>query len=142
MVFEDAFIFFQMSLRCCWISLRHFTSAPGGSERYLSSFAVSPGVSECLWVIQTFEGKLWGEPEILCVFDIFGVSRDTQSNLGFFRSNPFFPDAWIFQNLSFLSFFFVFYSFRSLITVSSYFYSTYTSLKLIITKTLTLQVTE
>jgi len=30
----------------------------------------------------------------LLVFDVFGVSRDTQSNLGFFRTKPLVPDDW------------------------------------------------
>jgi len=34
-----------------------------------------------------------GLPGSLCIFEVFIVSRDTQSNLGFFRTKPLFPDV-------------------------------------------------
>jgi len=59
-----------------------------------------------LWLSWTLGTLLWGEPRCLWVFDVFGVSRDTQSNLGFFRTKPLFPDVivnsefmyWILKN--------------------------------------------
>src|SRR5882762_9211083 len=57
------------------------------------------GVFRCLWVIHRFVGQVWEQPGLLCVFQVFSVSRDTQSNLGFSQSNlgfprtkPLFPD--------------------------------------------------
>jgi len=49
------------------------------------------GVFRCLWVIHRFVGQVWEQPGLLCVFQVFSVSRDTQSNLGFSQSNPGFP---------------------------------------------------
>jgi len=46
-----------------------------------------------LWAIQTLGTFLQGLPGSLCIFEVFIVSRDTQSNLGFSRTKPLFPDA-------------------------------------------------
>ena len=46
-----------------------------------------------LWVIWTQGTFLWGLPGSFCIFEVFIVSRDTQSNLGFSRTKPLFPDV-------------------------------------------------
>ena len=46
-----------------------------------------------LWVNWTQGTFLQGQPGSLCIFEIFTVSRDTQSNLGFSRTKPLFPDG-------------------------------------------------
>ena len=54
---------------------------------------------EDIWVSlgnSTFASQLWGEPGILCVFDVLKVSRDTQRHLEqleFLQVQTLFPDV-------------------------------------------------
>jgi len=60
------------------------------SRNTLGCFDNALGV---LWAIQTLGTFLQGLPGSLCIFEVFIVSRDTQSNLGFSRTKPLFPDG-------------------------------------------------